>query len=90
MSPEPETATGLAAAIRDGKLSSEALVGACLERIEAGDDVIKAWIHLDEAEQLVLERSDGVHRKTTSLSSRAPARCVDPPVQRRPVSWSEG
>ncbi|MFT7594980.1 MAG: Asp-tRNA(Asn)/Glu-tRNA(Gln) amidotransferase A subunit family amidase [Paracoccaceae bacterium] len=33
--------------IRAGRLSSEALVTACLARIDATDDTIKAWAHLD-------------------------------------------
>ena len=33
--------------IRAGRLASEALVSACLARIEATDDTIKAWAYLD-------------------------------------------
>src|SRR6516225_4610225 len=33
--------------IRDGKLTSEALVRSCLERIHARESQVKAWVHLD-------------------------------------------
>ena len=36
-----------AEAIRDGRISSEALVEACLKRIEETDSVIHAWAYLD-------------------------------------------
>ena len=36
-----------AEAIRDGRISSEALVEACLKRIEETDGVIRAWAYLD-------------------------------------------
>ncbi len=41
------SAVDAAEAIRAGRLSSEALVTACLERIEATDEVIRAWVWLD-------------------------------------------
>lgn len=41
------SAVQAAEAIRDGRLLSEALVTACLERIETTDGTIKAWAHLD-------------------------------------------
>jgi amidase len=41
------SATELAAAIAAGKVQSEALVAACLERIRARDPEVQAWAHLD-------------------------------------------
>jgi Asp-tRNA(Asn)/Glu-tRNA(Gln) amidotransferase A subunit family amidase len=41
------SATDCARAIRDGALSAEELVDACLARIEAADPAIEAWAHLD-------------------------------------------
>ena len=41
------SATEAAEAIRAGRMTSEELVGACLERIAAIEDQIGAWAHLD-------------------------------------------
>ncbi len=41
------SATEAAGQIRRNSLTSESLVTACLERIRARDDTIKAWVHLD-------------------------------------------
>ena len=41
------TATQAAERIRDGKLTSEALVRSCLERIRVRDPDVRAWAHLD-------------------------------------------
>lgn len=41
------TAAAASRAIADGRLTSEALVRSCLERIEARDPAVKAWLHLD-------------------------------------------
>jgi amidase len=41
------SASEAAARIRDGKLTSEALVRSCLERIDAREAQVKAWVHLD-------------------------------------------
>lgn len=41
------SASEAAAQIRDGKLTSEALVRSCLERIDARESQVKAWVHLD-------------------------------------------
>lgn len=43
------SAAEAAAAIRDGALTSEALVHACLERIAKREPDIHAWVHLDAA-----------------------------------------
>ncbi len=41
------SASEAAARIRDGKLTSEALVRSCFERIDAREAQVKAWVHLD-------------------------------------------
>jgi amidase len=41
------SASETAAKIREGKLTSEALVRSCLERIDAREPQVKAWVHLD-------------------------------------------
>lgn len=41
------TAAEASAAIGAGRLTSEALVRSCLERIEARDPAVKAWLHID-------------------------------------------
>jgi Asp-tRNA(Asn)/Glu-tRNA(Gln) amidotransferase A subunit family amidase len=41
------SASEAAARIRDGKLTSEAFVRSCLERIDAREPQVKAWVHLD-------------------------------------------
>jgi Asp-tRNA(Asn)/Glu-tRNA(Gln) amidotransferase A subunit family amidase len=43
------SATELAAAIAAGKVQSEALVAACLERIRVREPEVQAWAHLDAA-----------------------------------------
>lgn len=55
------SATEAAAAIAAGKIKSEALVAACLERIKAREADIQAWAHLDPALALRQARErDGV------------------------------
>jgi Asp-tRNA(Asn)/Glu-tRNA(Gln) amidotransferase A subunit family amidase len=44
---EPLSASEAAAAIAAGKLSSEALVAACLARIKQREDEVRAWAHFD-------------------------------------------
>ena len=59
------TATESARAIRAGQLTSEALVAACLERIAARDEALRAWVHVaGEAALTQARRLD----KTPSLS----------------------
>jgi Asp-tRNA(Asn)/Glu-tRNA(Gln) amidotransferase A subunit family amidase len=41
------SASEAAACIREGKLTSEELVRSCLERIDARESQVKAWVHLD-------------------------------------------
>ncbi|MGH3343596.1 MAG: amidase, partial [Carbonactinosporaceae bacterium] len=55
-----------AALIRDGVLTSERLVRSCLERIEAREEVVGAWAHLD-AEAAIREA-----RRRDSESPRGP------------------
>ena len=59
------TATDLARAIRDGAISSEQLVEACLARVRDSDPAVQAWQHLDpeyalaQARTRDRERSEG-------------------------------
>jgi Asp-tRNA(Asn)/Glu-tRNA(Gln) amidotransferase A subunit family amidase len=46
------SAVEAAAGIRAGRLLSESLTSACLERIAATEAVIKAWVHLDSEKAL--------------------------------------
>ena len=41
------SASEAAAQIREGKITSEALVRSCLERIDSRESQVKAWVHLD-------------------------------------------
>ena len=50
------TATEAAAAIAQGTLSSEALVSACLERIQGREDGVGAWEYLDPEQALAQAR----------------------------------
>ncbi|MBM3356152.1 MAG: amidase [Betaproteobacteria bacterium] len=50
-------ATNAAAAIRAGEITSEQLVSACLDRIQARDDAVRAWAYLDPAHALSQARA---------------------------------
>ncbi len=50
-------ATGAAAAIQNGDLSSVDLVRACLDRISAREDEVQAWAHLDPDAALAQAKS---------------------------------
>jgi Asp-tRNA(Asn)/Glu-tRNA(Gln) amidotransferase A subunit family amidase len=54
--PTSLTAAAAAEAIRNGELSSEALVRACLDRVAAREDEVQAWEHLDPDLALTLAR----------------------------------
>ena len=56
MEPFQLTASAAARSIREGRLTSEALVRSCLERIEARDPDVRAWIHVDPARALAAAR----------------------------------
>ena len=58
--PTTLTATAAAALIANGDLSSEALVGACLARIEAREPAVAAWSHVDPC--LALEQARACDR----------------------------
>ena len=49
--------------IRDGLISSEELVQACLDRIAAVDDGVQAWTYLDPAFALEQARAHDLHRQ---------------------------
>lgn len=56
MEPYELSASEAARSIREGRLTSESLVRSCLERIDARDPGIRAWIHLDPALSLAAAR----------------------------------
>jgi Asp-tRNA(Asn)/Glu-tRNA(Gln) amidotransferase A subunit family amidase len=56
MEPHELTATQAVQAMRDGKLSSEELVSACLARIDALEDRVRAWAFLDREHALAQAR----------------------------------
>ena len=51
------SASDAASAIAAGKLTSEALVAACLDRIAAREDAVRAWAHIDPEHALAQARS---------------------------------
>ncbi|MDQ8726646.1 amidase [Bradyrhizobium sp. LHD-71] len=57
-SPEPcfLTAAEAATRIREGRLTSETLIRSCIERIEARDPLVKAWLYLDKAQAIATAR----------------------------------
>ncbi|HXZ93567.1 MAG TPA: amidase [Burkholderiales bacterium] len=58
------TATDAARAIREGALSSEELVQACLEHIRATEPTVQAWTFLDEAHALAQARAADQGRRS--------------------------
>ena len=53
-----------AALIRQGECTSEALVEACLERIEESENDVQAWAHLDPEFTLAQARERDTHRQS--------------------------
>jgi Asp-tRNA(Asn)/Glu-tRNA(Gln) amidotransferase A subunit family amidase len=51
------TATEIAAAIGGGRTTSEAVVRACLDRIESREPEVRAWAHLDPKAALAAART---------------------------------
>lgn len=52
-----------AAAIRDGRTSSREAVQACLDRIAAFEDTVRAWVHLDPDHALAQADAADEHRR---------------------------
>jgi Asp-tRNA(Asn)/Glu-tRNA(Gln) amidotransferase A subunit family amidase len=63
----PLSASEAAAAIAAGKLSSQALVEACLERIAQREDEVRAWAHIDPAQALEQARQRDRERPRSRL-----------------------
>lgn len=57
MPPNLWSATDAAAAIADGRLTSEALVAACLERVAAREGEVRAWAYIDPEQALAEARA---------------------------------
>src|SRR3954470_7639497 len=58
------TASEAAAKIRDGLVTSQELVGECLERIRATEPVVQAWQFLDEEHALAQARAADERRSS--------------------------
>ena len=67
--PNPTELTALDAAreIANGRLTSEELVRAYLDRIEARDDAVRAWVHLDPEQALAEARARDAERPRSPL-----------------------
>jgi Asp-tRNA(Asn)/Glu-tRNA(Gln) amidotransferase A subunit family amidase len=63
-SPAGLTASEAARRMRDGLLTSEELVQACLERIQATEPTVQAWTYLDEAHALEQARAADEARRS--------------------------
>jgi Asp-tRNA(Asn)/Glu-tRNA(Gln) amidotransferase A subunit family amidase len=64
------TATDAARKIRDGELTSEALVQSCLDRIEEFEDTVGAWTHLDR--DYALAQAKAAHKLRQAGGSLGP------------------
>ncbi len=62
LNPERLSAAAAAAAIRDGTLTAELLVRACLERVAEREPTVHAWTHCDPEQALAQAR--GLDRQT--------------------------
>ncbi len=63
MNPADWTAAEAARAIAAGEITSEALVQACLAQIDAREEQVQAWIHLDPDYALdQARRADAAHQ----------------------------
>lgn len=65
----PGSVRDLAKSLDDGSLSSEALVRRCIERIEAADGAVKAWIHVLADEALAAARALDAERRLSGPRS---------------------
>ena len=70
MEPFELTAAAAAAAVRDGELSSEALVRSCLERVSALEQTVGAWTHLDA--DYALEQARQADRRRSAGTAVGP------------------
>ena len=77
MEPCQLTATEAASLIRDRKLSAEELVRSCLDRIDARDAVVRAWLFIDR---------DMVIRNARELDKRAPVG-IEPKTKLHGLPW---
>jgi Asp-tRNA(Asn)/Glu-tRNA(Gln) amidotransferase A subunit family amidase len=64
------SATDLAAGIKAGKITSVELVQACLDRIDASEPVVKAWVYIDA--ELVLAQARTADEKVKSGAELGP------------------
>jgi len=64
VSPAALAATAAAKSIREGLLTSEELVSACLERIRASEPTVQAWTFLDEEHALAQARAADESRRS--------------------------
>src|SRR5579859_6429350 len=58
------TASEAARKMREGLITSEELVGACLERIRAAEPIVQAWQFLDEEHALAQARAADERRRS--------------------------